>query len=54
MPAGPARDAVIAVANDPSTIYWNSAGIASLVREEGLVSQWGEDPPERFLRHVSQ
>jgi catechol 2,3-dioxygenase-like lactoylglutathione lyase family enzyme len=25
-----------------------------LSAEESLVSQWGEDPPERFLRHVSQ
>jgi catechol 2,3-dioxygenase-like lactoylglutathione lyase family enzyme len=24
-----------------------------LSAEEGLVSQWGEDPPERFIRHVS-
>jgi len=25
-----------------------------LSAQEGLVSQWGEDPPERFIRHVSQ
>jgi len=25
-----------------------------LSAEEGLVSQWGENPPERFIRHVSQ
>jgi catechol 2,3-dioxygenase-like lactoylglutathione lyase family enzyme len=25
-----------------------------LPAEEALVSQWGEDPPERFIRHVSQ
>ena len=24
-----------------------------LSAEEGLVSQWGEDPPEKFIRHVS-
>jgi catechol 2,3-dioxygenase-like lactoylglutathione lyase family enzyme len=22
--------------------------------QDGLVSQWGEDPPERFIKHVSQ
>ena len=25
-----------------------------LAAEEALVSQWGENPPERFIRHVSQ
>jgi catechol 2,3-dioxygenase-like lactoylglutathione lyase family enzyme len=25
-----------------------------LSAEEALVSQWGEDPPERFIKHVSQ
>jgi catechol 2,3-dioxygenase-like lactoylglutathione lyase family enzyme len=25
-----------------------------LAAEEALVSQWGEDPPERFIKHVSQ
>ena len=25
-----------------------------LSAEEALVSQWGEDPPEKFIRHVSQ
>jgi hypothetical protein len=24
-----------------------------LSAEEGLVSQWGEDPPEKFIKHVS-
>jgi len=29
------------------------SGTNLLSAEEGLVSQWGEDPPERFLRHVT-
>ena len=29
------------------------SGSNLLSAEEGLVSQWGEDPPERFLRHVT-
>jgi hypothetical protein len=24
-----------------------------LSAQEALVSQWGEDPPEKFIRHVS-
>jgi hypothetical protein len=31
-------EAFVAVANDPSTIYWNPAGVASIVRREGAVS----------------
>jgi catechol 2,3-dioxygenase-like lactoylglutathione lyase family enzyme len=30
-----------------------SSGSNLLSAEEGLVSQWGEDPPERFIRHVT-
>jgi catechol 2,3-dioxygenase-like lactoylglutathione lyase family enzyme len=29
------------------------SGSNLLPAEEALVSQWGEDPPERFIRHVS-
>jgi catechol 2,3-dioxygenase-like lactoylglutathione lyase family enzyme len=29
------------------------SGSNLLAAEEALVSQWGEDPPERFIRHVS-
>jgi len=29
------------------------SGTNFLSAEEGFVSQWGEDPPERFIRHVS-
>jgi hypothetical protein len=29
------------------------SGSNLLSAEEGLVSQWGEDPPERFIRHVT-
>ena len=29
------------------------SGSSLLSAEEGLVSQWGEDPPEKFIRHVS-
>ena len=29
------------------------SGSNLLSAEEGLVSQWGENPPERFIRHVS-
>jgi hypothetical protein len=25
-----------------------------LPAHEALVSQWGEDPPEKFIRHVSE
>jgi len=30
------------------------SGSNLLPAQEALVSQWGEDPPERFIRHVSQ
>jgi len=30
------------------------SGSNLLSAEEGLVSQWGEDPPERFIRHVTR
>ena len=30
------------------------SGSNLLPAEEALVSQWGEDPPEKFIRHVSQ
>jgi len=29
------------------------SGSNLLAADEGFVSQWGEDPPERFIRHVS-
>jgi catechol 2,3-dioxygenase-like lactoylglutathione lyase family enzyme len=29
------------------------SGTNLLSAEEGLVSQWGEDPPEKFIRHVT-
>jgi hypothetical protein len=29
------------------------SGSNLLAAEEALVSQWGENPPERFIRHVS-
>jgi hypothetical protein len=29
------------------------SGTNLLSAEEGLVSQWGEDPPERFIKHVT-
>jgi catechol 2,3-dioxygenase-like lactoylglutathione lyase family enzyme len=29
------------------------SGSNLLSAEEGLVSQWGEDPPEKFIRHVT-
>jgi hypothetical protein len=31
-------EAFVAVANDPSTIYWNPAGVASIIRREAMVS----------------
>jgi hypothetical protein len=31
-----------------------TSGSHLLAAEEAFVSQWGEDPPEKFLRHVSQ
>ena len=47
-------EAFVAVANDPSTIYWNSAGVASLVREEGLIShiEWPADISYEHLVYV--
>jgi catechol 2,3-dioxygenase-like lactoylglutathione lyase family enzyme len=31
-----------------------TSGSNLLSAEEALVSQWGEDPPDKFIRHVSQ
>jgi len=47
-------EAFVAVANDPSTIYWNSAGIASLIRSEALVShvEWPADIAYEHLTYV--
>jgi hypothetical protein len=38
-------EAFVAVANDPSAIYWNPAGVASMVRREAAVSyvRWPAD-----------
>ncbi len=45
-------EAFVAVANDPSTIYWNPAGLASIVRKEASVShvQW---PAEIAYDHIA-
>lgn len=47
-------EAFVAVANDPSTIYWNPAGVASLIRNEALVShiQWPADISYEHLTYV--
>jgi long-subunit fatty acid transport protein len=44
--------AFVAVANDPSAIYWNPAGVASIVRREAAVShvQW---PAEITYNHAT-
>jgi hypothetical protein len=45
-------EAFVAVANDPTTIYWNPAGVASIVRREGAVSHvsW---PAEIAYDHIA-
>jgi hypothetical protein len=47
-------EAFVAVANDPSTIYWNPAGVASLIRNEALVShiRWPADISYEHLTYV--
>lgn len=47
-------EAFVAVANDPSTIYWNPAGVASLIRNEALIShiQWPADIAYEHLTYV--
>ena len=47
-------EAFVAVANDPSTVYWNSAGVASLVRSEALVShvEWPADIAYEHLTYI--
>ena len=47
-------EAFVAVANDPSTVYWNSAGVASLVRSEALVShvEWPADISYEHLTYI--
>ena len=47
-------EAFVAVANDPSTIYWNPAGLAGLLRKEVTVShtQWPADVKYEFAAVV--
>ena len=47
-------EAFVAVANDPSTIYWNSAGVASLIRSEALVShvEWPASISYEHLTYI--
>jgi len=47
-------EAFVAVANDPSAIYWNSAGVASLIRSEALVShvEWPADIAYEHLTYI--
>jgi hypothetical protein len=47
-------EAFVAVANDPSAIYWNPAGLASLVRPEFAVShlQWPGDIQYEHITYV--
>jgi hypothetical protein len=47
-------EAYVAVANDPSAIYWNPAGIASIVRHEVLLSHvdWPADIHYEYLAYV--
>ena len=47
--------AFVAVANDPSAIYWNPAGLASIVRREAMVSnvQWPADISYTHLTYVA-
>ncbi len=45
-------EAFVAVANDPSTVYWNAAGVASIIRREVAVShvEW---PAGIQVEHVA-
>jgi len=47
-------EAFVAVANDPSAIYWNPAGLASMQRQEFQVShvEWPADIRYEFLAYV--
>lgn len=47
--------AFVAVANDPSAIYWNPAGVASMVRREAMVSnvQWPADISYTHLTYIA-
>lgn len=48
-------ESFVAVANDPSTIYWNPAGLGSIVRREGAVSyvQWPSDISYGYISYVA-
>ena len=46
-------ESFVAVANDPSTIYWNPAGLASLQRQE-LQFSHTDWPAEIHYEHVSR
>lgn len=47
-------EAFVAVANDPSAIYWNPAGIASMQRQEVLIShvEWPADIRYEHIAYV--
>jgi long-subunit fatty acid transport protein len=47
--------AFVAVANDPSAIYWNPAGVASMVRREAAISyvQWPADITYNHLAYIA-
>ncbi len=47
--------AFVAVANDPSAVYWNPAGVASIVRREVMVSnvQWPADITYNHLTYIA-
>src|SRR5437762_4483401 len=47
-------EAFVAVANDPSAIYWNPAGLASMQRQEFQLShlEWPADIRYEFLAYV--
>jgi hypothetical protein len=48
-------ESFVAVANDPSTIYWNPAGVASLIRREGAISHvsWPADIAYEHLTYIA-
>lgn len=45
-------EAFVAVANDPSTVYWNAAGVASIIRREVAVSHT-EWPAGIGVEHIA-
>src|SRR5262249_29461535 len=47
-------EAFVAVANDPSTVYWNPAGVASIIRRELAVShvEWPADISVEHLAYI--